>query len=287
MINRRNFLKYSISAAVLSALPTEVHAFSGYGLNRMHPVRSFESLKSESVFNSSDYFEKIRKFNQAFNDDVIASADEYRMIVSCRNKTSALMRYVGFGNFNVLNFDDALKMMENVDRLASFTKAELDYLEMLFERDASVYGFYGEKIFNSLTEAVDQSQMVKVPRSGHYVYNLSVSTYQKITKEMNSLILTSGVRSVVKQLHLFLNKAVETKGNLSMASRSIAPVGYSYHGIGDFDVGIKGWGYQNFTDKFATTKEYEMLMHRGYMRIRYDRTNPYGVRFEPWHVKVV
>ncbi len=47
-----------------------------------------------------------------------------------------------------------------------------------------------------------------------------------------------------------------------MASRSIAPVGYSYHGIGDFDVGIKGWGFENFTDKFATTDEYSRLMKK-------------------------
>lgn len=287
MINRRNFLKISAGAALMTALPFQAEAFSGYGLDKHRMIRSFRSLPNESVFSSSEYFEKIRKFDHAFSDDIIATPHEFNLVKSCWRKTSALMRYVGFGNFNVLNFDDALSYMSSVDTLQEFTKQELAYIEMLFYRDASAYGFYGEKIFDKLTDRVESKDMVKIPGSGHYVYNLSLSTYKKITAEMGSLTLTSGVRSVVKQLHLFLNKTVETKGNLSMASRSIAPVGYSYHGIGDFDVGIKGWGYQNFTDKFATTKEYAMLMKKGYMRIRYDRKNPFGVRFEPWHVKVV
>ncbi|PLX66783.1 MAG: peptidase M15 [Denitrovibrio sp.] len=288
MISRRGFLKLSLSAAALSAIPTEVHAFSGYGYSKPTPIRDFQSVRADSMFTSRDYFEKIRKFNHAFKDDVIASPTELELIKSCCRKTNSIMRYVGFGNFNVLNFDDALKYSNNIDTLKPFTQAELDYIEMLFNRPASDYGFFGEKIFKNLTDKVDVSKMVKIPRSGHYVYKSeSLSTYQKITAEMGSLTLTSGVRSVVKQMHLFLSKAVETKGNLSMASRSIAPVGYSYHGIGDFDVGIKGWGFANFTDKFATTDEYSRLMKSGYMRIRYDRKNPYGVRFEPWHVKVV
>lgn len=286
MISRRYFLKLSAAAAAVCVIPSEVCAFSGYGWDKPHILRRTDDV-SENVFASRDYFEKIKNFNHAFVDDLIADSHEFGLISSISRKTHALMRYVGFGNFNVLNFDEALKYMET-DRLAGFTKPELDYIEMLFARDASAYGFYGERIFTSLTDTVKSSEMEKIPGSGHYIYkDHALTTYRKITAEMGSLILTSGVRSVVKQLHLFLNKAVETKGNLSMASRSIAPVGYSYHGIGDFDVGIKGWGYDNFTDKFATTDEYSMLMSRGYMRIRYDRKNPYGVRFEPWHVKVV
>jgi len=288
MISRRDFLKLSFSAAAFSAMPMELHAFSGYGYSKPSPVQSFGAGFKESVFTSRDYFDKIRNFNHAFQDDLVADAVEFSLIKSCVRKTNALMRYVGFGNFNVLNFDEALSFMRSNDQLPAFTQAELDYIEMLFARDASVYGFYGERIFTKLTDSVNSDKMIKIPGSGHFIYkSLSLSTYEKITNEMQSLTLTSGVRSIVKQLHLFLSKAVDTEGNLSMASRSIAPVGYSYHGIGDFDVGIKGWGVENFTDKFATTDEYSKLMTHGYMRIRYDRKNPYGVRFEPWHVKVV
>ena len=103
----------------------------------------------------------------------------------------------------------------------------------------------------------------------------------------DTVVLTSGVRGVAKQMYLFVNKAVDTGGNLSMASRSLAPPGYSFHGAGDFDVGKKGFGYRNFTEDFARTDEYKKLRDLGYIDIRYPMGNLYGVRYEPWHVKVV
>ena len=74
---------------------------------------------------------------------------------------------------------------------------------------------------------------------------------------------------------------------LSMASRSLAPPGHSFHGIGDFDVGKKGYGHRNFTADFAETDEFKRLKQLGFVKIRYHETNPFGVRYEPWHVKVI
>jgi len=99
--------------------------------------------------------------------------------------------------------------------------------------------------------------------------------------------LTSGIRSVVKQMHLFLSKVLQTDGNLSQASRSLAPPGYSYHGIGDFDVGQAGFGADNFTARFAGTQAFKKLHSLDYVDIRYTNGNKLGVRFEPWHIKVV
>ena len=101
------------------------------------------------------------------------------------------------------------------------------------------------------------------------------------------LVLTSGVRSIVKQLQLFLSKIEASDGNLSLASRSLAPPGHSYHGIGDFDVGKKGFGKANFTSKFSETKEYKRLIELKYVDLRYTIDNQVGVRYEPWHIKVV
>ena len=94
------------------------------------------------------------------------------------------------------------------------------------------------------------------------------------------------MRGVVKQFQLFLSKAVTTGGNLSQASRSLAPPGYSYHAVGDFDVGRVGFGLKNFTADFADTPEYRKLIDLGYVDIRYTETNPFGVRHEPWHIKI-
>ena len=75
--------------------------------------------------------------------------------------------------------------------------------------------------------------------------------------------------------------------NISKASFSIAPPAYSYHSISDFDVGKVGWGWKNFTASFAQTTEFSKIRHLNYVGIRYRLYNQYGVRFEPWHIKVI
>ena len=89
----------------------------------------------------------------------------------------------------------------------------------------------------------------------------------------------------MKQFLLFFNKAHDSGLNLSMASRSLAPPGYSFHGIGDFDVGQVGFGAANFTERFATTEVFRRLKDQGFVKLRYCRDNLLGVRFEPWHIK--
>jgi LAS superfamily LD-carboxypeptidase LdcB len=90
----------------------------------------------------------------------------------------------------------------------------------------------------------------------------------------------------MKQFMLFLNKAYQNQGNLSLASRSLAPPGYSFHGIGDFDVGQIGFGIDNFTERFTTSEVYRRLSELGYLTLRYTEKNLLGVRFEPWHIKM-
>ena len=77
------------------------------------------------------------------------------------------------------------------------------------------------------------------------------------------------------------------KGICPLASRSLAPPGHSFHGVGDFDVGKVGLGASNFTDVFAETAEFQQLVDLGYVSMRYPKDNQLGVRYEPWHVKVV
>lgn len=144
-------------------------------------------------------------------------------------------------------------------------------------------------MITELTARIPNRDTIKLTGTGHYVFKGEpLKMYNKIRRDVGpSVVLTSGIRGVVKQIYLFLAKAIKTKGNLSQASRSLAPPGHSYHGVGDFDVGKVGLGASNFTSKFATTAEYKRLRELGYVLIRYTETNPYGVRFEPWHIKVV
>ncbi|MDQ3231899.1 MAG: M15 family metallopeptidase, partial [Pseudobdellovibrionaceae bacterium] len=145
-----------------------------------------------------------------------------------------------------------------------------------------------DKVTDKLTARFEEKDTLKIAGSGHYIFKgRPQALYQEIVRDVGSdIVLTSGIRSVVKQLHLFLTKAINCEGNLSRASRSLAPPGHSYHGISDFDVGKLGWGYRNFTDHFAKSDVFKRLIDLGYVDIRYTPNNSYGVRFEPWHIKV-
>ena len=135
---------------------------------------------------------------------------------------------------------------------------------------------------------VGKPKLLRV-KLGHYLFKGdALKKYDKIRRDIgDSIVLTSGIRSVVKQIHLFLNKVHEVEGNLSVASYSLAPPGHSYHAIGDFDVGKVGFGKRNFTADFSDTDEFKRLTDLGYIDIRYPQNNPFGVRYEPWHIKVV
>lgn len=227
-------------------------------------------------------------FDQNFKDDIYFTGARFEMIKNMARKFSQVQRFVGAGNFNLVGVDEFIRYTYSVGGIDRATQAEKKFLEELFYFDANKYGFTGDKVFKHLTDNLKKRQTVKVPYSGHFLRKGdSFALYQKLKQDVGeTLILTSGVRAIAKQFHLFLSKAVETNGNLSKASRSLAPPGYSFHGRGDFDVGKIGHGLRNFTDDFANTDEYKRLIDLGYVNIRYTQSNLLGVRFEPWHIKV-
>jgi D-alanyl-D-alanine carboxypeptidase len=222
------------------------------------------------------------------SDIILRDADKvtFETVIA---RLARVQDYVGYGKFNVIGWDQSLRIARNRDQIGSFTKAELDFIEELFFTNASSFGFYGDKVITELSATIEKSDIVKIPGTGHYLFKgIAAETYQKIRRDVGTTItLTSGIRSVVKQLHLFLDKANRTDGNLSLASYSLAPPGHSYHALGDFDVGKTGFGKKNFSEEFARTEEFKRLSDLGYLDIRYPQNNPYGVRYEPWHIKVV
>lgn len=204
-------------------------------------------------------------------------------------RLARLQNYVGYGNFNVIGWDQSLSIARSRSRVGEFAKTELEFIEKLFFTNADSLGFYGDKVVTRLSSTIAKKDIVKIPGSGHYLFKgKAADTYYRIRKDVgDSIVLTSGIRSVVKQIYLFLNKAAKVDGNLSLASYSLAPPGHSYHALGDFDVGKKGFGRSNFSEKFAETDEFRRLLDLGYLDIRYPQNNPFGVRYEPWHIKVV
>lgn len=230
---------------------------------------------------------KAKHFDQDFNDDFYLDAPGKKTMMDVLAKLSQAKKVVGFGHFNLMSLDELIRVTA-ASKLGAFSKSEMDFIEKTFFRDAKEYGFYGAKVSTELLTKIDVSKTIKMPGTGHYLYKGRPEVlYAELKKDVGSdIVLTSGIRSVVKQLDLFLNKGYICNGNLSKAARSLAPPGYSFHGSGDFDVGKIGLGADNFTDSFAATDVYKRLIDLGYVNIRYTETNFYGVRFEPWHIKV-
>lgn len=228
--------------------------------------------------------EKINNTN-----DVYLSRDEFLLLTSVNKRLKRLKAYVGFANFNIISFKSALYYGRNYPRIGAFTSAELALIDRLFYEDPKEYGFYGHKTCLNLNNIISTKEVVKIPYTGHYLFKgKPQKDYENIIGDVgDSLVLTSGVRNVVKQLSLYTNKIYNTLGNMTEATNSIAPPRYSYHTISDFDVGKKGWGYKNFTADFALTNEFEKMTRLDYIGMRYTHDNRDGVRFEPWHVEVI
>jgi len=283
-MNRRDFIAYGMLLGVQgSLLIPDVAA----GANKNRRIINRDRPLEDSAIR--DAVRKAKNFEENFRDDVYMSARKLAVLHKVHQRLSRLQRLVGYANFNLIAFDTARYYARNYSRVGAFTHQETELIEELFEFDAVHYGFFGRKVSTSLTESIKRRDVKKIRGTGHYLYQGdAIRLFLKMKRQLGpDLILTSGIRSVVKQVHLFIAKAIKTNGNLSRAARSLAPPGHSFHGIGDFDVGQRGLGAANFTNAFAKTRLHQRLEDLGLITMRYPMSNPYGVRHEPWHIKVV
>lgn len=279
-MKRRDFLKTLISCMVAAHGVPEIFA--------KELRKRYERPAHFDDRHLKDYLHKMRNFDSPFTKDVYLPSAELPLLNSTVFRLKRVQSTVGFGNFHLLNIDDAIKIAKSYSSIGSFSKNELTFMEKIFFHEASDYGFKDEKPLKGFTDRIDKNNSVKVPGTGNYLYKgKSLDAYNKIKKDLGKkVILTSGIRSIVKQFLLFLDKARRNDGNLSLASRSLAPPGYSFHSMGDFDVGQINFGVANFTSRFATSEVYQNLVELGYAKFRYEQDNLVGVRFEPWHIKL-
>ncbi len=271
-MNRRDFLKIAACTTFVSAVENPLFAkVIDDGNDDLYTIDSLVKMSNSKI------------------EDVFLDQKYHQSFYSVIKKLNLVQRHVGFGNYNVLSFDEAIFAAKRSNKIKSFTTDELDFMEYIFYRNPNEHGFYGERTCSSITETINKKEIYKVPYSGHYLFkDKSLDTYNSMVKDIgDSIILTSGVRSVMKQMKLFLDKLNRTKLNISEASISLAPPAYSFHSTGDFDIGKRGFGYDNFTERFATTKEFEKMTKLTYVDIRYTINNKDGVRYEPWHVTLV
>jgi hypothetical protein len=243
--------------------------------------RNFLLLSALSPVMAKDYV--------YLDNDIFLNHKELKVLKILDSRLKKVKRFVGFGNFNYISLDRTLFYGRNYPSIGEFTRYEIALIEKLFYSDPRGFGFYGERTAYNISQKILKKDIKKILYSGHYIYKgKPLDDYNRIIKDVgDNLILTSGVRNVVKQLSLYVSKINKLYGNISKASTIIAPPSFSYHTISDFDVGKKGWGFKNFTSAFARTLEFQEIRKLDYIGIRYTRNNKDGVRFEPWHIKVI
>ncbi len=286
MVTRRNVLRALVGMAAGAVLP--MVGMMTPPLARAATTLHLAPQPGPYDLHVRDYYDKMSRFDAPYQGDIILKGEHLAVMHSTLARLERLVNTVGYGNFALLGVDEALGYARSYSSIGEFTKDELEFMECQFYADAAVYGFYGLKAITRFTTDIRSADVYKVPYSGNYLFcGEALKTWQTIEKALGSeVVLTSGVRGVMKQFHLFLTKAAQNAGNLSLASRSLAPPGYSFHGVSDFDVGQRGFGEFNFTDRFVQTAVFRRLENMGYLTLRYPRGNTLGVRFEPWHVKV-
>jgi zinc D-Ala-D-Ala carboxypeptidase len=280
-MKRRTFIKQSALFLILANTPLSFANTLPASLAEDH-LRILDSHIKDQLL-------KKRLFDKVYDEDVFLDKHYLPFLNLALTRLKNIQKLVGHGNFSLLNFDEAIKIAKEYSEIDKFSKGELDFLEMIFYSQGRRYGFMGKKPIKNITDKIIKKEVQKISTTGNYLYcGKPIDQYNKIKKQVGKdVILTSGVRSIMKQFLLFLNKAAASNGNLSMASRSLAPPGYSFHGVGDFDVGKKGYGLYNFTEHFISTSVYQKLKNLGYIKFRYEKDNDLGVRFEPWHIEVI
>ena len=251
--------------------------------------REFIQISSAIALSSISSINLFATTNEIKNNDLFIEKKDYKIFNSIRNKLKLVQNYVGYGNFNVISFDGMLSIAKRAPNIDLFTKEEISFLEFIFYYNPSTHGFFGDRITSNITDMIDKKIITKIPHTGHYLFKgKAEKTYYEMKKDVgDSLTLTSGIRSIVKQTKLFQDKINRLDGNITIAAKSIAPPAFTYHSIGDFDVGKKGFGYANFTSKFAKTYEFKQITKLEYVDVRYTIDNKDGVRYEPWHITTI
>ena len=198
-------------------------------------------------------------------------------------RLEAVQRVIGHGRFNLVSFDDVRAAAPRTPG-GPITAAESAEFEALLDLDARRIGFLGKRVVSDLAYRLP-ANLVEVGR-GQHVFPEANALFRRARAAVGErLIVTSGARGVPKQMHVFIRSALRA-GLVARRVHSVAPPGYSYHAVGDIDVGDRELGGVNFTEEFALSETYRKLAALPYIRFRYPPGNPFGVQFEPWHLEV-
>lgn len=268
-MKRREFLKKYISFVISTAalywvnIPAQLHADNE---NTRSSQEVLVACDPTQQYLTEARIKKSIHFDKDYKDDVFIAKSDRRILRSVSSRLRRLQNTIGYRQFNIVGYDEALAYPKRYPDIGAFTSQELAFIERVFFTDAHCYGFHGKKVVETLNNVYTKNDVQRIPQTAHYLLKgKSLNVYQQLRHDIGkTIILTSGLRGNIKQLSIFLGKVIRVNSNLSRASRSVAPPGYSYHAVGDFDVGIAGWGNRNFSIDFAMTEEYKRMQELGY-----------------------
>lgn len=230
-----------------------------------------------------------RRPDRDYADDIFVDSSDRADFAALLQRLKLVRSEAGFGRFKLMGIGEAKLLARARRHIGGFTRRELALFEKLFYQDAADYGFQGERVLDDAAYRIAAKKAVKIAGSGNYLFRgAPQQLFLRIRADVGeTVILTSGIRGVLMQTLIFMDRAMKLGGNLSRVSRTIAPPAYSWHAVGDFDIGVAGLGDDNFTLRLTRTREYRQIMKLDYVSVRYPRNNSLGVRYEPWHIKAV
>lgn len=258
-------------------------------MHRRNFIRALAGLACAGIGGPALATSPSRRHDRDHPQDIWLEPAQRETVRALLARLQLIRQEVGYGRFKLIGLKEAKLLARHRPEIGPFSEPELALCQRIFRRDAAEYGFHGQRVIDDVNYAVGGDQAVKIAGSGNYLFRgAPQQLFERIQADIgDGIILTSGIRGVVMQTLLFLSKAERLGGNLSRASRSVAPPAYSWHARGDFDIGVRGLGNANFTLRLTRTAEYRQMMELGYVEVRYPRENELGVRYEPWHIKAV
>jgi len=204
-MNRRTFFKSLVLVSVCKWLPGM--ALAGTPANPL-PQRSTD--KGTGVPHATACQ---GDFTTDHHGNVVLAEGDYRLLCVLNRRLARLQVSAGHGNFALMDFDTALTHARYDAQIGCFTSAEIAFMEKIFHQDARLYGFKGGKPLKQITASVHQRKLVKVPKTGNFLFTgRSLETYRRMSGDVgHELILTSGIRGIPKQFYLFFRKAVRKR----------------------------------------------------------------------------
>lgn len=145
-MNRRKFLQLLAYGAVTTSLVGE---------------DLFATTTSDKIYYPLDSLST--KLNLKGKKDLFLDKKYEKSFYSVCKKLKLVQRHVGYGNYNVISFDDVINTARWSSNIGDFTSDELAFMEYIFYYNPEEHGFYGERTCQSITHEINMKDIIKIP----------------------------------------------------------------------------------------------------------------------------